>query len=102
MARLSFFFNNQAVFKTSLKALKRRDYIIKEIDEENGIIRAAKSNGVLKPRLSIEIKIQQINSNQTSIDISSELKKAWHTPQGYKATAEQNFINTLYKCFESL
>jgi hypothetical protein len=102
MARLSFFFNNQAVFKTSLKALKRRDYIINEIDEEKGIIRAAKSKGVLKPRLSIEIKIQQINSNYTSLDISSELKKAWHTPNGYKETAEQNFINTLYKCFESL
>jgi hypothetical protein len=102
MGKLSFFYNNQAVFKTSLKALKHRDYIIKEIDEENGIIRAAKPTGILKPRLSIELKIQQINSDHTSIDISSELKKAWHTPQGYKATAEQNFINTLYKCFESL
>jgi hypothetical protein len=102
MSKLSFFYNNKAVFKTSLKALKRRDYVIREIDEENGIIKASKAKGILKPRLSIELKISQINSDQTSVDITSELKKAWHTPEGYKANAEQNFINTLYRCFESL
>ncbi len=81
MGKLSFFYNNQAVFKTSLKALKRRDYIIKEIDEENGIIRASKPKGILK----------------TIVDTHSVIdKKQYLNGEPYKIKLDYSFLEFSY------
>lgn len=101
MSRLSFFYSTKTVYKTTLRALQRRDFVISAADEETGVIIAVKKKGILKPNVSLELKIQQIADDQTSIDIKSSIKKNWLTPDGYESKAEQKFINTLYKCFDN-
>ncbi len=100
MSKLSFFYSSKLVYSTSLKALKRRDYKIISMDEEEGIIRAKSKKGFLKPEVQVEIKIKYINENQTNIDIHSRMKKTWLSIDGYDSKEENKLINTLYKLFE--
>lgn len=102
MSRLSFFYNSAAVYKVSLRAFERRNFVIEEADESKGVIRASTKKGLLKPEVSIELKILSSGDEQTSVDIRSSIRKSWLTPEGYEAKAEHAFINTLYKCIENL
>lgn len=102
MSRLSFFYKSPAVYKITLRALERRQFVILEADENQGVIKAETKKGFLKPSVSMELKINAISENQTAMDIQSGTRKSWITPDGYEAKAEQKFINTLYKCFENL
>ena len=102
MSKLSFFYDANAVYEASLRALKRRDYKILKSDLDSGTIVAASKGGILKPKVSIEIKINQSDDNQTNMDIRSAVKKNWLTPDGYDAKAEHKLISTLYKLFENM
>ncbi len=102
MSRLAFFYDKDAVYKVTLRALERRDFQIDEANEKTGMIKASTKKGILKPAVTIELQIQQIAENQSSLDIKSQIVKNWITPEGYESKAEHKFINTLYKCFENL
>lgn len=102
MSKISFFYNKDAVCKVSLKALERRNFIVKEFDKSKGIIIATSKKQFLKPEIRIEIQVEHINENQTSINIKSELKKKWFLNKDIKSNEEQKLINTLYKCFDSI
>ncbi len=100
MSKLSFFYNAKVVYSTSLKALKRRDYKIISFDEEEGTIKARLKKGVLRPEVTVEIKISKLNDNHTNVDIHSKFKSTWLSADGYEAKEEIKLINTLYKLFE--
>ncbi len=102
MSKISFFYNKDEVCKVSLKALERRDFVVNEYDEANGIIIASSKKQFLKPEIQVKIKVNHVNDNQTSIDIKSELKKTWFINKDVKNQEEQKLINTLYKCFDSI
>lgn len=100
MSKLSFFYDADTVYSTSLKALKRREYKVISFDEEAGLIIAKSKKGLLKPQITVEIKISNHGENQTNVDIHSKIKKNWLTIDGYEAKEENKLINTLYKLFE--
>ncbi len=100
MSKLSFFYNADVVYLTSLKALKRRDYKIISFDEQEGLIKAKSRKGILKPEVTVEIKLSKIAENQTNLDIISRSKRTWLSADGYEAKEENKLINTLYKLFE--
>jgi len=102
LSKISFFYNKDEVCKVSLKALQRRDFVVNEYDKANGIIIATSKKQFLKPEIHVQIKINHINDNQTTIDIKSELKKTWFINKNLKNQEEQKLINTLYKCFDSI
>lgn len=102
MSKISFFYDSNSVYKVSLKALNKRDFIIEEMDQNTGIIKAATKKTLLKPSIKMELEIKQIAADQTSLNIKSIIKKSWITPDEYEAKAEQKFINTLYKCFDAM
>jgi hypothetical protein len=85
-----------------LKALVKRDFIIEEMDQNTGIIKASTKKKLLKPSIKIELEIKPVSDTQTSLDIKSISDKSWITPDEYEAKAEQKFINTLYKCFDAM
>ena len=100
MSKISFFYNKDEVCKVSIKALERRNFIVEEYDETKGVIIANSKKQFLKPEIKIQIQINHVNENQTSIDIKSELKKTWFVNKDIKNKEEQKLINTLYKCFD--
>lgn len=100
MSKLNFFYGRSSVFEVSLQALQRRKYKVLETDPVNGIIKAKSKPGLLKPSVAVEIHIQQISEQQTTLDIHSRINKNWLTPDNYESAAEKKFIYTLYKCFE--
>ena len=102
MSKISFFYDKDAVCKVSLKALERRNFIVEEFDKSKGIIVATSKKQFLKPEIRIEIQVDHINENQTSINIKSDLKKNWFLNKDIKSKEEQKLINTLYKCFDSI
>jgi hypothetical protein len=102
MGKLSFFYDSSSVYKVTLKALARRDFVIDKVDEATGIIQASSRKKLLKPIVKIELAIEQISDKQTSMSIKSSINKSWITPEGYESRAEEKFINTLYKCFETM
>ncbi len=102
MSKISFFYDKDAVCKISLKALERRNFIVDEFDKSTGRIIATSKKKFLKPEIRIEIQVDNINENQTSIKIKSELKKNWFLNKDIKNKEEQKLINTLYKCFDSI
>jgi hypothetical protein len=102
MSKISFFYDKDAVCKVSLKALERRNFIVDEFDKSTGKIIATSKKQFLKPEIRIEIQVDNINENQTSIKIKSELKKNWFLNKDIKNKEEQKLINTLYKCFDSI
>jgi len=102
MSKISFFYDKDAVCKISLKALERRNFIVDEFDKSTGRIIATSKKQFLKPEIRIEIQVDNINENQTSIKIKSELKKNWFLNKDIKNKEEQKLINTLYKCFDSI
>jgi hypothetical protein len=102
MSKISFFYDKDAVCKVSLKALERRNFIVDEFDKSTGRIIATSKKQFLKPEIRIEIQVDNINENQTSIKIESELKKNWFLNKDIKNKEEQKLINTLYKCFDSI
>ena len=102
MSKISFFYNKDAVCNVSLKALEKRNFIIKEFDKSNGKIIAISKKQFLKPEIRVEIQVNLINENQTSISINSDLKKSWFVNKNIKSNEEQKLINTLYKCFDSI
>ncbi|MEN9331817.1 MAG: hypothetical protein RLZZ94_907 [Bacteroidota bacterium] len=102
MSKISFFYDKDAVCKVSLKALERRNFIVDEFDKSTGRIIATSKKQFLKPEIRIEIQVDNINENQTSIKIKSELKKNWFLNKDIKNKEEQKLINTLYKCFDSI
>jgi len=102
MSKISFFYDSNSVYKVSLKALVKRDFIIEEMDQNTGIIKASTKKKLLKPSIKIELEIKPVSDTQTSLDIKSISDKSWITPHEYEAKAEQKFINTLYKCFDAM
>jgi hypothetical protein len=102
MGKLSFFYDSSSVYKVTLKALARRNFVIDSVDEAAGIIQASSRKKLLTPTVKIELAIEHISDKQTSMNIKSSINKSWITPDGYEAKAEQKFINTLYKCFEAM
>ena len=102
MSKISFFYDKNAVCKVSLKALEKRNFVIDSYDEANGIIVASSKKQFLKPSLQIQIKVSHVNTNQSCIDIKSELKNVWFANKDIKNKEEQKLINTLYKCFDSI
>ena len=102
MSKISFFYDSNAVYKVSLKALVKRDFIIEETNHSAGIIKASTKKTLLKPSIKIELEIKPVSETQTSLDIKSITNKSWITPNEYESKAEQKFINTLYKCFDAL
>jgi hypothetical protein len=102
MSKISFFYDKDAVCKVSLKALERRNFIVDEFDKSTGRIIATSKKQFLKPEIRIEIQVDNINENQTTIKIKSELKKNWFLNKDIKNKEEQKLINTLYKCFDSI
>ena len=102
MSKISFFYDKDAVCKVSLKALERRNFIVDEFDKSTGKIVATSKKQFLKPEIRIEIQVDNVNENQTSIKIKSELKKNWFLNKDIKNKEEQKLINTLYKCFDSI
>ena len=102
MSKISFFYDKDAVCKVSLKALERRNFIVDEFDKSTGRIIATSKKQFLKPEIRIEIQVDNINENQTTIKIKSELKKNWFLNKDIKNKEEQKLINTLYKCFDSM
>lgn len=102
MSKISFFYDKDSVCKVSLKALERRNFNIVEFDKSKGIIVATSKKQFLKPEIRIEIQVDHIHENQTSINIKSDLKKNWFLNKDIKTKEEQKLINTLYKCFDSI
>jgi hypothetical protein len=102
MSKISFFYDKDSVCKVSLRALERRNFIVEEFDKSKGIIVASSRNQFLKPKIRIEIKVDPINENQSSINIKSDLKRGWFINKDVKNKEEQELINTLYKCFDSI
>jgi hypothetical protein len=102
MSKISFFYDSPSVYKVTLKALARRDFIIMEANEGSGVIKAVTRKKLLKPVVNFEVHVNSISEKQTALNINSKIKKSWLTPDGYEAKAEQKFINTLYKCFENI
>jgi hypothetical protein len=102
MSKISFFYNKDAVCKVSLKALEKRNFIVKQFDEPSGVIIATSKKQFLKPEIQIEIQVKHINENQSSINIKADLKKNWFVNKNIKNEEEQKLINTLYKCFDSI
>ena len=102
MSKISFFYDKDAVCKVSLKALERRNFIVEEFDKSKGIIVATSKKQFLKPEIRIEIQVDHVNENQTSIKITSDLKKSWFLNKDIKSKEEQKLINTLYKCFDAI
>ena len=85
----------------SLKALQRRNFSVKEADEANGVIVAASKNGILKPGIQMMLKFSQDNEKQSSLSITSKIKRKWLSPQGYDESEEARFIRTLYNCIDT-
>ncbi|MFN5345882.1 MAG: hypothetical protein ACK5B3_01545 [Bacteroidota bacterium] len=102
MSKISFFYDKDVVCKVSLKALEKRNFIVEEFDKSTGRIIACSKKQFLKPEIRIEIQVDDINKNQTSIKINSEFKKNWFINKNIKTKEEQKLINTLYKCFDSI
>lgn len=100
MSKLSFFYAPDVVFSTSLKALKRRDFKIISSDEQKGLIKAKSKGGILKPEITFEIKIHQMDSNHTNLDIEYKCKKNWLISEGYEGKVEHRLLKTLYKLFD--
>ena len=73
-----------------------------ETNPEEGLIKAELKRGILKPAIAMEIRITQVNDQQTSIDISSQSAKGWLSTSQEESTAEKKFIHTLYKCFDKI
>jgi hypothetical protein len=102
MNKLSFFYRQQQVYEMSLKALQRRKFAILEADEKNGVIKAKSRGGMLKPGVSIELQISEVNERQTSMNIESKMRRSWLSPSSYDETVEAKFIRTLYNCFDTV
>jgi hypothetical protein len=102
MSKISFFYDKDVVCKVSLKALERRNFIVDEFDKSTGKIVATSKKQFLKPEIRIEIQVDNVNENQTSINIKSDIKKQWFLNKNVKYKEEQKLINSLYKCFDSI
>jgi hypothetical protein len=102
MNKLSFFYQPSQVYETTLRALERRRFAITEADEKQGIIKAVSPPRFLRPGVQLELKIDPVNDQLTSMNINSRMKKAWLVPSDYDATVESRFIRTLYNCFDMI
>jgi len=102
MNKISFFYDVPSVFKVALRALEFRKFNIVEVDEENGVIKAKSKKNILKPAISLELKLKMVSESQTSLDINSTVNKDWHHLSDDESKVESKFINTLYKCFDNI
>ncbi len=102
MNKISFFYSAEDVFNTSVRALKKREYKILEVDENTNTIKARLRKGVLKPVINVEMKIEKVSDTQSSLKIISDTKGGFLAPKNFSAKAEQKLVDTLYRLFESL
>lgn len=102
MNKISFFYSADDVFNTSVKALKKRDYKILEADAENKTIKASYKEGVLKPVVTVEMKVEKVSDTQSNLKIVSDSKGGFLTAKNYEAKAEQKLVNTLYRLFDTI
>lgn len=86
----------------SLRALERRDFTIDEFDEAKGIIVATSKKKLLKASVQMKLEIVKLTEQQTALEIKSEIKKNWLTPNNIEAQTEHRFVQTLYRCFEKM
>lgn len=100
MSKLNFFYDPDSVYEVSLKALERRRFKVIESNPGKRVIKAELKRGLLKPSIAMEIRITQVNDQQTSLDISSHSTKNWLSTSQQESLAEKKFIYTLYKCFD--
>ncbi len=94
----SFFYEPAELHKISLRALKRRRFNVFESDENNGIIRA-KTFNLLKPKIYLELNIEPITEQLTTLTINLKTKNPSKMNDQYARSIEDDFINTLYKSF---
>jgi NOL1/NOP2/fmu family ribosome biogenesis protein len=102
MSKISFFYESQDVYKMSLRALERRNFKIDNIDEAKGIIIATSKKKMFKPSVQMKLEIIKLSEQQTVLEINSEIKKTWLTPDNMQAQTEHRFVQTLYRCFEKM
>ncbi|MFN8152659.1 MAG: hypothetical protein U0Y08_00055 [Bacteroidia bacterium] len=101
MNKISFFYTVEDVFNTSVKALKKREYKIIEADAAGRTIKAKLKKGVLGPVVTVEMKIEKVGENQSSLQIVSQAKGGFLSSKNADTQAEQKLVNTLYRLFES-
>lgn len=102
MNKISFFYSADDVFNTSVKALKKRDYKIIEVNEEEKSVKAKFKKGLLSPEVIVEMKVERINDTQSNLKIVSDAKGGFLSPKGYETKAEQKLVNTLYRLFDRI
>jgi predicted DNA-binding antitoxin AbrB/MazE fold protein len=100
MVKIAFFYKADEVFNTTVKALKKRDFTIIESDEENKVIRARWKKGILKPSITMDLKVERVNDTQANLNIIAQSKGGLITPDDFQAKAEEKLINTLYRLFD--
>jgi len=97
MKTQSFLFDKETVFNSCIKALKKNDYHLIQVNADEGKLKALTGNGVITSKLEVEIKVEGARDNTALVDITAKMIRKGFVGKSSEFRAEEEFINTLYK-----
>ena len=100
MSKVSLYFESDEIFALSLQALRQRAFRVQAADPLSGTIKATVGDGLIRPRVSLEIHIQNQNNLHSSLQIDTSIERAALFRAANAAETEARLVSTIFNLLD--